>query len=53
MDSTGSTTSKGEDGKRGNELPKDKYKYIPSIQEQGLVQKKKLRGLFDSYLKPS
>jgi len=32
MDSTGSTTSKAEE-KKGNELHKDKWKFIPSITE--------------------
>ena len=53
MDSTGSTTSKSD--KKENTLPKESWRFIPSIAEQQLDQKqnrKKLQGLFDSYLKP-
>lgn len=68
MDSTGSTTSKeaktlmgglggasGKEGKRENSLPKDAWKYLPSIAEFGLNDKnnkKRLQYLFDSYLRP-
>lgn len=68
MDSTGSTTSKeaktlmgggvggaGKDGKRENALPKEAWKYLPSIQEFGLNDKnnkKRLQYLFDAYLRP-
>ena len=53
MESTGSTSSKID--KKENSIPKDMYKYLPSIQEQGLAEKhqrKKLQTLFDKYLKP-
>ena len=54
MESTGSTTSKSD--KKENSIPKDNYKYIPSIAELGLAEdkknKKKLQTLFDKYLKP-
>ena len=53
MESTGSTSSKID--KKENSIPKDMYKYLPSIQEQGLGEKhqrKKLQTLFDKYLKP-
>ena len=39
MDSTGGSALKAEDGKKSNELHKDKWKYLPSIQEQGLIDK--------------
>jgi len=57
MDSTGSTPSiKGDADKTKNMIPQDKWKFIPSIREQGLddnkSNKKKLEGLFQSYLKP-
>jgi len=54
MESTGSTTSKPDD-KKVNGIPKDMWRFIPAIAEQGLGEKhnrKKLQGLFDSYLKP-
>ena len=55
MESTGSTTSKSE-SKRENSIPKENFKYFPSIAEQGLSEnknnKKKLQTLFDKYLKP-
>lgn len=53
MESTGSTTSKSD--RNENNLPKDMYRFIPSIGEQGLAEKshrKKLQALFDKYLKP-
>lgn len=53
MESTGSTTSKSD--RNENSLPKDMYRFIPSIGEQGLAEKshrKKLQALFDKYLKP-
>jgi hypothetical protein len=53
MESTGSTTSKTD--KKENSIPKDHYRYLPSILEQGLGEKnnrKKLQTLFDKYLKP-
>jgi hypothetical protein len=54
MESTGSTTSKSD--KRENSIPKENFKYIPSIVEFGLSEdkknKKKLQILFDKYLKP-
>ena len=53
MESTGSTSSKVD--KKENSIPKDNYKFIPSIHEQSLgekPQRKKLQGLFDKYLKP-
>lgn len=58
MESTGSTTlSKGGDtNKKENTIPKDHFKYFPSIVDQGLDQKqnrKKLQTLFDKYLKPA
>ena len=64
MDSTGSTTSKEpklgmapkqEAGKKENSIPKEHWKYLPSIQEFGLSDKnnkKRLQYLFDSYLRP-
>ena len=65
MDSTGSTTSKepkigaggaaSKDGKKENAVPKEHWKYFPSIQEFGLNDKnnkKRLQYLFDSYLRP-
>ena len=39
MESTGSTTSKATD-KRENSVPKENYKYFPSIAEQGLYENK-------------
>lgn len=54
MESTGSTTSKT-DGRKENTVPKDHFKFLPSIGEQGLSEKnnrKKLQTLFDRYLKP-
>ena len=57
MESTGGSGSvaiKGDKDSK-NSLPSDKWKYFPSIHEQGLgdkSQKKKLEGLFSSYLKP-
>ena len=54
MESTGSTTSKTD--KKENTIPKDHFKYLPSIGEQGLGEKqnrKKLQALFDKYLKPT
>jgi len=54
MESTGSTPSKAD--KKENSIPKENYKYVPSIQEYGLSEdkknKKKLQTLFDKYLKP-
>ena len=54
MEGTGGTSApKGE--KTGNSIPKDNYRFIPAISEQGLgekPQKKKLQMLFDYYLKP-
>lgn len=64
MDSTGSTTSKeqkmglpagSKDGKKENSIPKEHWKYLPSIQEFGLNDKnnkKRLQYLFDAYLRP-
>lgn len=49
MESTGGTD------RIAKEIPKDHYKYIPSINDQGLAEKnnrKKLQSLFDKYLKP-
>jgi len=49
MESTGGTDRPAKD------IPKEHYKYIPSIQEQGLSEKqnrKRLQTLFDKYLKP-
>ena len=54
MESTGSTTSKDQNRKE-NSIPKDHFKFLPSIGEQGLGEKnnrKKLQTLFDRYLKP-
>ena len=52
MESTGSTNLKPNE----NTIPKEMYKYIPAISEQGLFEnknnKKKLQNLFDKYLKP-
>jgi hypothetical protein len=45
----------GKEGKRENSLPKDAWKYLPSISEFGLNDKnnkKRLQYLFDSYLRP-
>jgi hypothetical protein len=54
MDGTGGSTAvKGD--KKENTIPKDNYRFIPSISEQGLgekPQRKKLQALFDKYLKP-
>ena len=53
MESTGATTSKV--GGKENTIPKDHFKFLPSIGEQGLSEtqnKKKLQTLFDKYLKP-
>jgi hypothetical protein len=53
MESTGSTTSKTD--KKENGIPKDHYKFLPSIAEQALGEKqnrKKLQILFEKYLKP-
>jgi hypothetical protein len=53
MESTGSTTSKSD--KRENSIPKDHFRFLPSIAELGLGEKqnkKKLQTLFDKYLKP-
>ena len=53
MESTGSTTSKAD--KKENTIPKDHFKFMPSINEQSLGEKqnrKKLQSLFDKYLKP-
>jgi len=54
MESTGSTTSKND--KRENSIPKEMYRFIPSIGEQGLGEKsnrKKLQAMFEKYMKPS
>ena len=54
MESTGSTSSKID--KKENSIPKDMYKFIPCITEQGLGEKHqriKLQRLFDKYLKPA
>ena len=51
MESTGSTISKSD----RNELPKEHWRFIPSIGEQHLgdnSKRKKLQILFDRYLKP-
>ena len=37
MDSTGGSTQKSD--KRENSIPKDHWKFIPSIKEQGLEEK--------------
>ena len=53
MESTGSTTSKAKDS--DVTIPKDHYKFFPSIAEQGLsdkANKKKLDGLCSKYLRP-
>jgi hypothetical protein len=59
MESTGSTSSKVEKkdkkDKKENTIPKESYKFIPSIHDQSLGEKthrKKLQALFDKYLKP-
>jgi hypothetical protein len=39
MDGTGSTTSKAEERKSPNELPKAMWKYLPSMVEQNLLDK--------------
>ena len=54
MESTGSTSSKID--KKENSIPKDMYRFIHCITEQGLGEKhqrKKLQTLFDKYLKPA
>lgn len=54
MESTGSTTSKTD--KKENSIPKDHFRFLPTIAEQGLAEKsnrKKLQALFDKYLKPA
>ena len=54
MESTGSTPSSKTD-KKENSIPKEHWKFFPSIGEQGLGEKnnrKKLQTLFDRYLKP-
>ena len=54
MEGTGGTAA-GKTDKKENSIPKDNYRFIPSISEQGLgekPQRKKLQGLFDKYLKP-
>ena len=51
MESTGSTTSKND--KKENTIPKEMFRFITSIQEQGLGEKqnrKKLQAMFDIYL---
>ena len=53
MESTGATTSKTD--KLENSIPKDHYRFLPSIQEQSLGEKgnrKRLETLFSRYLKP-
>lgn len=48
-----STPSKSD--KKENSIPKEHYRYLQSIAEQGLGEKqnrKKLQALFDRYLKP-
>ena len=53
MESTGSTTSKAKD--IDSTMPKDHYKYLPSIMEQGLsdkTNKKKLDALCAKYMRP-
>ena len=60
MESTGGTTTskmeKHESGSQtNNSIPASHYKYIPSIQEQGLGEKsnkKRLQTLFNCYLRP-
>jgi hypothetical protein len=37
MESTGSTTSKTD--KKENSVPKDHFRFLPSIAEQGLAEK--------------
>ena len=52
-DSTGSTTSKNEAADKI--IPHAHFKFLPSIEEQGLSEKsnrKKLQTLFNRYLKP-
>ena len=54
MEGTGGTTAGNKD-KKENSIPKDNFRFIPSISEQGLgekPQRKKLQALFDKYLKP-
>ena len=43
MESTGSTTSKTE--KKENSIPKDHFKFLPSINEQGLGEKQNRKKL--------
>ena len=43
MESTGSTTSKTE--KKENSIPKDHFKFLPSINEQGLGEKNNRKKL--------
>ena len=53
MESTGSTTSKATKG--DNSIPKDHFRFFPSITEQGLADKsnkKRLQDLFNKYLRP-
>ena len=53
MESTGGTNTKSD--KKEQTIPKDHFKFFPSISEQGLgekTNKKKLQTLFDKYLKP-
>jgi hypothetical protein len=53
-DTGGSTTSQKD--KKENSIAKEFFRFIPSINEQGLGEKtnrKKLQTLFDRYLKPS
>lgn len=42
-DSTGSTTSKSD--KKENGIPKDMFRFIPSINEQGLAEKQNRKKL--------
>ena len=43
MDSTGSTTSKSD--KKENAIPKEMFRFIPSIAEQGLSEKQNRKKL--------
>jgi hypothetical protein len=43
MESTGSTTSKAD--RKENAIPKDHFKFIPSIHEQGLGEKQNKKKL--------
>ena len=59
MDSTGSSLTKEKksagDDTHNNSLPREEWKYFPSILQFGLndkSNKKRLQYLFDSYLKP-